>query len=764
MRAAKIYGFLVFLLCCNLASIGQENAATSAIEKVYLHFDRAAYKTGDRCWYKAYVVSGPKFKLSNISKVLYVDWLDQHFNLIERQKLKITNGRADGAFVFSQNVSPRIYIARAYTRWMRNQDAAFFFKKVFNILPDSTSLATQPAHKKSSRIYVSFFPEGGKMVEGIETRVAMRASNEYDEGVDVTGDIVDEQGVAINRLVTAYHGMAVFPFIPGNGKYSLKLASGKTFPLPAAERAGIVINVNNGNHDNMIVSVNTSADNVNKEFTLVGLVANELCYKGKLVLKKNHSEFVIKKMNLPSGIIQFKLLDNRGSPVCERMVFVNNINEDYAQLQQTIRGDSVLLNIQTGYPDGKQPAVNMSVSISNDINAETKRHDNIFSYLLLGSESRTPVDIPAEFIDAQTPRNNFIIDLVMLTHDFRKSEPKDIAGSYQPELGLSLTGKATDAYSKKPFKEGTITLVIDDRNYKGVYSGDVDGNGNFKIEDIDYGDSTLLVWQYQDKRGKIQQSDIDLFDSIDIPPPDTTMKLLVRSILAQRKMNINGDDPAPGDDSYQLLQEVVVTGAEKKVRALGAGSILVIPDKDDMKLPASQFVSGYALGLPFLKPFTFPDGSMMWLTTNNKAVTLFIDGYEVDEFKTGTNPYHYLMGYGTDEIEYVVVTGSNHTGYTISVKTNHNSPHWRHNFVRQYAHGYKSFRPFDPKLGSLVQSARSGETIYWNPNLITGDSGIVIVIAKAVMDKPASVVLQGIGDSGEIIDHTIECGRISTTY
>jgi hypothetical protein len=746
--------------------MGQQDGepSASAIEKVYLHFDRATYKNGQRCWYKAYVISGSNFKLSNISRVLYVDWLDQHFNLIEQQKLKITNGQAAGEFTFSKNALSGIYIVRAYTRWMRNEDAAFFFKKVFNTTPDSTFIATQPARNNSSQVYVSFFPEGGRMVQGIETRVALRASNEYDEGVDISGEIIDERGVTINRLVTAYRGMAVFPFIPGNGKYSLKLASGKTFALPNADRSGVVLNVNNSNRDNIVVSLNTSTDNVNKAFTLVGSAANELCYRGKLVLKKTHSEFSIKKTNLPSGVVHLRLLDDNDSPVCERMVFVNNINEDYARLQQDIQEDSVWLNIQTGHPNGKRIEANMSVSISNDTSAEIKRHNNIFSYLLLGSELKTPIEVPVEYMDSHAPRNTFIMDLVMLTHEFRKNDPKAIAGNYQPELGLSLMGKAMDAYSKKSFKEGTMTLVIDDRHYKGIYTSDVDKNGNFKIEDIDYGDSTLLVWQYQDKKGKIQRSDVELFDSGDVPLPDTTMKLLVGRILAQRKMSANNGDAVPGDDSYQLLEKVVVTGTEKKVRALGAGSILVIPGKDDMKLPASQFVSGYAIGLPFLKPVTLQDGSVIWLTTSNKAVTLFIDGYEVDEFKTGTNPYHYLMAYGTDEIEYIVVTGSNHTGYSISVKTNQNALRWRRNFVGRFAHGYKTFHSFDPERSSLVQSAQHETTIYWNPDLITDDNGGAIVIARAVMGKPLSMVLQGIGAGGEIIDQTIECEPVSTAY
>jgi hypothetical protein len=760
---------LLFVLCWNLAVSGQESLAAGKlplqgdaddaafpVEKVYLHFDRSHYQFGDSCWFKAYVVTGPGHQPSNVSGVLYVDWLDRHFNLIEQQKLHVTNGQAEGNFTFSRHVSSGIYIARAYTRWMRNQDAAFFFKRLFNVSEDSPSVSAQPMNMPKNATHVDFFPEGGSLVEGVETRMAVRVSNENGEGADIAGDIIDERGTTINRLETTYGGMAVFPYVPGKGKYSLRLSSGKTFALPAARKTGVVMNVNNSGSENIFVAINATVNNVNRAFTLIGVTANEICYRSNLMLNSTHGEFMISKAALPSGVIQLTLLDNSGSRVCERMIFINNINSNYIELQQNIRGDSLFLDIQQDYA-GTHPAfLAMSVAVGFDSShPKTNRNNNIFAYLLLMSESKIPIEIPAEIIGSPSARNTFIVDLVMLTHDFRKTDLTHTVGnsSFRAEAGLTLRGRAKLANSKKTVGEGVITLVIDDRDYKGIYTAEIDTQGNFRIQDIDYGDSTLLVWQYQDKKGKIRPIDVELYDSIDVPPADTTLKLLVARCLAERKAN-NFDTDA-GDDRYELLEKVVVKGVEKKVRAVGAGSILVTPGKDDLNLPASQFVSAYAIGLPFLKPVTFGDGSMIWVTTSGAGVRLLIDGFDVDEHKTGVNPYHYLMMYRTDEIENVMISGSNYTGYTIRVKINKNASRGPRNFVQRYARGYKRADEFHGNQLLTAAGTSAGTTMYWNPHLTTDDSGSAKVASCIIGSKPISVILQGIGMNGEIIDHTL---------
>ena len=58
-------------------------------EKVYLHFDNNCYFQGDTIWYKAYVVLADDNSPQPLSKILYVELLNEQGYLMERQQLTI---------------------------------------------------------------------------------------------------------------------------------------------------------------------------------------------------------------------------------------------------------------------------------------------------------------------------------------------------------------------------------------------------------------------------------------------------------------------------------------------------------------------------------------------------------------------------------------------------------------------------------------------------------------------------------------------------
>ena len=66
-------------------------------EKVYLHFDNTAYFSGETIWFKAFVVNASTLQRS-ASTVLYVDLLSPNGLMLQRLKLKVSAGQADGSF------------------------------------------------------------------------------------------------------------------------------------------------------------------------------------------------------------------------------------------------------------------------------------------------------------------------------------------------------------------------------------------------------------------------------------------------------------------------------------------------------------------------------------------------------------------------------------------------------------------------------------------------------------------------------------------
>ena len=99
------------------------------VEKVYLHFDKPYYAVGDTIWFKAYVTLEQN-QLSAISKIVYVDMINNRDSVVASLRLPVTSGTAYGNIVLPQlTFIEGNYHIRAYTNWMRNFDQGYFFNK-----------------------------------------------------------------------------------------------------------------------------------------------------------------------------------------------------------------------------------------------------------------------------------------------------------------------------------------------------------------------------------------------------------------------------------------------------------------------------------------------------------------------------------------------------------------------------------------------------------------------------------------------------------
>ena len=65
-------------------------------EKVWLHCDNTAYFQGDTIWFAAYVTSAETLRPVELSKVLYVELLDEAGEVVSTQRLPIENGHCHG--------------------------------------------------------------------------------------------------------------------------------------------------------------------------------------------------------------------------------------------------------------------------------------------------------------------------------------------------------------------------------------------------------------------------------------------------------------------------------------------------------------------------------------------------------------------------------------------------------------------------------------------------------------------------------------------
>ena len=102
-------------------------------EKVHLHLDKPYYAIGDDIWFKAYVTDTKTSSLTTLSKILYVELIDEKDSLKQQLKLPLLNGIGWIDFKLPDSLNEGNYRIRAYTQLMRNAGPDFFFDKTIKI-------------------------------------------------------------------------------------------------------------------------------------------------------------------------------------------------------------------------------------------------------------------------------------------------------------------------------------------------------------------------------------------------------------------------------------------------------------------------------------------------------------------------------------------------------------------------------------------------------------------------------------------------------
>jgi len=106
---------------------------TQPVEKVYLHFDKPYYSVADTIWFKAYLTSEQNLP-SQLSKIVYVDVLNEKDSLVTSLKLPVNNSVATGHIPLEMELYKQgNYYVKAYTVWMLNFPEDYYFTKTIAV-------------------------------------------------------------------------------------------------------------------------------------------------------------------------------------------------------------------------------------------------------------------------------------------------------------------------------------------------------------------------------------------------------------------------------------------------------------------------------------------------------------------------------------------------------------------------------------------------------------------------------------------------------
>ena len=509
-------------------------------EKVYLHFDNTGYYLGETMWFAAYVVTAPQLRPTEMSKVLYVELLTPEGRIVETKKLKIEEGRCHGEFdLTSPLLVGGFYEVRAYTRVMLNWEDSYY-TRVFPVF-DRPEEAGQYAMKitrypRSQRVpeeraaapeykslNLSFYPEGGEMVEGLPGRVAFKAVDDEGRSVAVSGTVYDSDERPVATLETRHQGMGSFTLTPGDKPCRAEISyNGKTYryTLPEAKAAGYTLGVDNSSGDSLHIKIRRSRD---IEGGWVGLTVScrgiAHAFEVADLRGREEAELHLSKADFPAGVQQITLFTPAGEVLGERLAY--HQREDQ-QLHITVDGqkssyrpyEKISLPLHVTDAEGVPVSTTLSVSVRDAV-TEIPTHyaGTLSANLLLESDVKGYIEDIGYYFEADDAEHRAALDLLLLVQGWRRYEWRQQAGvepfepAHRVEEGIMVQGQVYDYRLRGARAKAGVELSVwaysELTNSRGHCFTDSLGRFTFLSDSDIWGKNDLVIQtQITNKRGK----------------------------------------------------------------------------------------------------------------------------------------------------------------------------------------------------------------------------------------------------------------------
>ncbi|MDR0750566.1 MAG: TonB-dependent receptor plug domain-containing protein [Tannerellaceae bacterium] len=491
-------------------------------EKIHLHTDRNLYVPGERIRFKAYVTDALTHTFPTRSRYVYAELIDARDSLVSRVMIRPAEENLFHGDLFLSEIIPEgNYTLRAYTRYMENLGDDYFFKKNIRIgnLPSDTKQPSQtPQISRNERAEeddfdISFFPEGGNLLEGVFCKVAFKALNRNGYPETVSGEIIDEYGTALTSVQSFHAGTGVFSFLPEPGKrYFLKCQNGnglvKQFELPQPSPRARTLTVSQRNNT-LTVGVLKAADSPDIPCYLLAHCRGMVFHFS--ALNEDDEWIAFPEEALPAGIIQLVLFDQQMNPLSERLVFNNNYIPPQVEFRTDKESyqthDRVVSTISLTGSAGNALKGHLSVAVTDDGDVAVDSATTILSSLLLSSELKGYIENPAWYLQ-DNAESAIALDYLMMTHGWRRYNVAEAvrgnpAYPQTPfQTSQEIRGQVRSLARSRPEAGSEVLIMpkdgITDRDFGLTLT---DENGAFRFTDFEYPDSTSYFIQALSKKG-----------------------------------------------------------------------------------------------------------------------------------------------------------------------------------------------------------------------------------------------------------------------
>ncbi len=804
MKKTKSILFIIFFLVALVSVKAQKPDSLLAVysehypqEKVHIQFDKSFYNAGDIIWYKAYLLAGTE--PSDNSANFYVDWFGDDGRLLQHTIDPLEESGAKGQFQIPSGYKGRLIYLKAYTKWMLNFDAELIFQKSIPVLQKTTLFKKDDNNPTKIR----FFPEGGDMITGVVGRIAFKANDAHGMPVTVKGIVKNGTGAVVDSFISEHDGMGSIMLEPAINEIYTAIWTDEfsntpyTTPLPMAKGNGVVLEVRPlAERDIITVKRSNMASEEMKTLHLIAHMNQHPVYSASINLHtKNTIISEIPTASLPTGILQITLFNASWVPVAERIVFVNNHEYSFpTKINTLVKGLGKREKNVFEITLADNAAANLSVAVTDaELTTDDKFANNIFTQLLLCADLKGAIYQPAYYFSGDDDSIDNHLDLVMLTHGWRRFNWEEIIKGKLSELpytkdtgSLMLDGQVKNISKFKLPKEGQqITMLLQDKDSgQQVLSGLLQANGNFSQPMNPFYDSAKLYYQFVNHQQLTDKADISFKTNWAARPadyPDSTAKKwfaasITAAVLNKSLFFLTEDDRIEKDKQAHRLADVIVKTKIKKQEELldeqytsglyrGGDAIKLDVTADPKYFPGMAFADYIVNKAPGLRVLHDSIGNLT-LSWRGDQTDVYLDEMYMSQDSTGTG----IKNINMSDIGYIKIfkpgsptgmSNSKHLGgspggaIALYSKTGDHRDNNLTLFKLVKLEGYTPYKEFyspdyTEPAKDFFKDART--TLYWSPVILSKVSGNKIKVAFYNNDysKKFRVLLEGIDSEGRL--------------
>ena len=772
-------------------------------EKIYLHVDRDYYIPGDRIWFKAYLTHASTHQRFDGSRYVYVDLLSPTNTLVSRVLIRPDdNGLHHGNIHLTEFVPEGYYTLRAYTKYMSNNEDDVY-KKLIRIGNPVASLNTGTRMVRQTRedFDVSFFPEGGHLLEGVFCRVAFKALSSGGYSENVTGEIVDQDGNEIVSFKALHAGMGGFGFIPERGKvymavcYNAKGES-KRFQLPEAQHSAYTLTTSYWRDKRLTVGRLKSSDlDTFDQMYVLAHSRGMLLYFGEW--NEDREYFSFTESQLPSGVIQILLFDKDMNPVSERLVFSKSREEAVLELSTDRDGykmrEHVLADVSLLDGEGQPLKGDLSVSVTDDGDLPVNNSSTIFSTLLLTSELKGYIEAPGYYFEEENDTALYALDYLMMTQGWRRYDiPEVMKGNFsyaeQPfEKNMEISGRVERLLTSGSVRKGEVTLLV--VNTAEFMRSPTDEDGRFSVSEIEYPDSTQFFIRSTNRSGG---------ESVELQMNESVSRSLARipglesgsiTVEPEKEEEEAGRFLAKAEERYKYDEdmrliylsevEVVAKRLEREPEAFsvfsgGASNSITLGRIQEMNAVSVEEVFRTIPGLTVYSQFDGARYTMKAMFEGSYRFDVFGDPKAIPPviiiddviIHDEEDPFSLISVQDIERVDVFrpedsSIFGARGAGGAISITTRRAlpEPDRRMRFNQQifmplgYQRPVEFYSPryeTDAQKFNIMPDLRT--TIYWKPDvMVTEEGGVSLDFYTADFMTTYSIVVEGLSEDGRVV-------------